>query len=141
MIKIDHVFRERQVRNSDIPNMYPKAKISKKLQERIDRQPEERIKILEVVCKDYSIKNEDAYLFYAIECNTKEIIREEKYQGVGSNPFICFRWSKCSGETYGRGPLINALSAQSKPPISPLNLSLRTHRWLSQGSIKWKMMG
>ncbi len=109
--KIDHVFRERQVRNSDIPNMYPKAKISKKLQERIDRQPEERIKILEVVCKDYSIKNEDAYLFYAIECNTKEIIREEKYQGVGSNPFICFRWSKCSGETYGRGPLINALSA------------------------------
>jgi hypothetical protein len=109
--KIDHVFRERQVRNSDIPNMYPKAKISKKLKERIDRQPDERIKILEVVCKDYSIKNQDAHLFFAIECNTKEIIRQEKYQGVGSNPFICFRWSKCSGETYGRGPLINALSA------------------------------
>ncbi len=109
--KIDHVFRERQVRNSDIPIMYPKAKIGQKLQERIDRQPDERVKILEVVCKDYSVKNQEAYLFYAIECNTKEIIREEKYQGVGSNPFICFRWSKCSGETYGRGPLINALSA------------------------------
>ena len=77
--KIDHVFRERQVRNSDIPNMYPKAKISKKLKERIDRQPDERIKILEVVCKDYSIKNQDAHLFFAIECNTKEIIRQEKY--------------------------------------------------------------
>jgi hypothetical protein len=31
--------------------------------------------------------------------------------GLGSNPFICFRWSKCAGEVYGRGPLINALSA------------------------------
>ena len=31
--------------------------------------------------------------------------------GNGSNPFICFRWSKCAGEVYGRGPLINALSA------------------------------
>jgi len=31
--------------------------------------------------------------------------------GVGSNPFICFRWSKCAGEVYGRGPLMNALSA------------------------------
>ena len=32
-------------------------------------------------------------------------------QGVGSNPFICYRWSKCAGEVYGRGPLFNALSA------------------------------
>ena len=32
-------------------------------------------------------------------------------EGVGSNPFICFRWSKCAGEVYGRGPLINALSS------------------------------
>ena len=31
--------------------------------------------------------------------------------GIGSNPFICFRWSKCAGEVYGRGPLFNALSA------------------------------
>ena len=31
--------------------------------------------------------------------------------GIGSNPFVCFRWSKCAGEVYGRGPLINALSA------------------------------
>ncbi|MGB0405500.1 MAG: portal protein, partial [Fusobacterium sp.] len=30
---------------------------------------------------------------------------------MGSNPFIAFRWSKASGEVYGRGPLINALAA------------------------------
>ncbi len=109
--KIDHVYRERQVRASDIEIMYPKAKISDKLTSKINNYPDERIKILEIVCKDYTVKNEDAYLFYAIECDTKEIVKEEKYRGVGSNPFVCFRWSKCSGEVYGRGPLINALSA------------------------------
>ena len=31
--------------------------------------------------------------------------------GLGSNPFVCFRWGKCAGEIYGRGPLLNALSA------------------------------
>lgn len=109
--KIDHVFRERNVRNSDIPLMYKNAKITDKLSSKIKNQPDERVKVLEVVCRDYSVKNEEAYLFYAIDCNHKEIIKEEKYRGVGSNPFVCFRWSKCSGEVYGRGPLINALSA------------------------------
>ena len=33
------------------------------------------------------------------------------YKGVGANPFIAFRWSKASGEIYGRGPAVNALSA------------------------------
>ena len=39
------------------------------------------------------------------------MIMSETYKGVGSNPFIAFRWSKASGEIYGRGPAINALSA------------------------------
>jgi hypothetical protein len=109
--KIDHVYRERSVRNSDIPLMYKNAKINSDLQKKIQSHPDERVKVLEVVCRDYSVKNDEAYLFYAIDCTHKQIIREEKYRGVGSNPFICFRWSKCSGEVYGRGPLINALSA------------------------------
>ncbi len=109
--RIDHVFRERSVRNSDIPHMYKKAIISSKLQNKINNNPDDKTKILEVVCRDYSVKNEEAYLFIAIETGLKEAIVQENYKGVGSNPFICFRWSKCSGEVYGRGPLINALSA------------------------------
>jgi len=108
---IDHVYRERPCRNSDIPIMYPKAVISDKLQRKIDTSPEERTKILEVVCRDYTVKNEDQFMFYAIDPNLKEVIKQETYTGVGSNPFVCFRWSKVSGEVYGRGPLMNALSA------------------------------
>tara|TARA_R110000764_G_scaffold152018_1_gene239842 strand:- start:1715 stop:2581 length:867 start_codon:yes stop_codon:yes gene_type:complete len=43
--------------------------------------------------------------------NTKTLLFSNEMSGLGSDPFICFRWSKCAGEVYGRGPLINALSA------------------------------
>lgn len=109
--RIDHVYRERSMRNSDIPNVYPKGKFSPKVMDSIKQRPDQRTKVLEVVCKDYSSKNEEAYMFFAIEMYTKDIIATETYKGVGSNPFVCFRWSKCAGEIYGRGPLINALSA------------------------------
>ena len=109
--RIDHVFRERMVRNSDIPLMYPKAKLSSKVTEKINRAPDDKTRILEVLCRDYTKKNEEAHLFFVIECSLGETIFTESYTGVGSNPFICFRWSKCAGEVYGRGPLINALSA------------------------------
>ena len=109
--RIDHVYRERSVRASDVPLMYKKAQINSKLQNKIKNAPDDKVKILEVVAKDYTVKNDEAYLFYAIDCTHKEVVRQENYRGVGSNPFICFRWSKCSGEVYVRGPLINALSA------------------------------
>ena len=44
-------------------------------------------------------------------CPLKSVLFKERCSGVGSNPFICFRWSKCAGEVYGRGPLLNALSS------------------------------
>jgi hypothetical protein len=42
---------------------------------------------------------------------TNTLLHSKEMTGVGSNPFVCFRWSKCAGEIYGRGPLISALSA------------------------------
>ena len=42
---------------------------------------------------------------------TNSISYYKQMAGVCSNPCICFRWSKCAGEVYGRGPLMNALSA------------------------------
>lgn len=109
--RIDHVFRERPCRNSDLPIMFPKAKFSENVQRRINTYPEEKTKVLEIVCRDYSKINQEAHMFFAIEMTSKEVIDQKTFNGVGSNPFVCFRWSKCAGEIYGRGPLINALSA------------------------------
>jgi hypothetical protein len=119
--KIDHVFRERKgIRNSDLKYMYPKGTFDARVEQRITRDPEGKCTLLEVVCKDYTKKNQEAYLYYVIDMNTKTYIMDENFNGVGSNPYVCFRWSKCAGEVYGRGPLINALSA-----IKTTNLTIQ----------------
>ena len=108
--RIDHVFRERKkVKFDHIPLMYPKSTFDPKVTSMMgsDRTTD----VLEVVCRNYSKKNEEAYYHYAICMTTKTVLYQKEMSGVGSNPFVCFRWSKCAGEIYGRGPLINALAA------------------------------
>ena len=109
--KVDHVYRERMIKNEDIPVAYPNAVLIPQIAERITRNPESKTKILEVSCRLYDDPNEEKYGYYVIDVNDKAMIMTETYTGVGSNPFIAFRWSKASGEIYGRGPALNALSA------------------------------
>ena len=109
--RIDHVFRERKnIRYDQLTIMYPKGTFNEQLMGLIANQGDQTTTVLEVVCRDYSQKNEEAYLHYAFCMTTKSVIMKRSMKGIGSNPFICFRWSKCAGEVYGRGPLFNALS-------------------------------
>jgi hypothetical protein len=108
--KIDHVYRERKkVKFDHLQIMYPKGKFNSQVLSLMGSNRETTV--LEVVCRNYSKKNEEAYYHYAICMTTKSCIYSKELTGIGSNPFVCFRWSKCAGEIYGRGPLINALSA------------------------------
>jgi len=108
---IDHIFRERHIRGSEITVAYPRATIPSKMAEEVKRNPDDKRKILEVVYRDYSKLNVMAHHYCVIDMKTKEKVLQERYEGVGSCPIIAYRWSKASGEIYGRGPLINALSA------------------------------
>jgi len=117
--RIDHVYRERKkVKFDHIPLMYPKSVLDPKVTSQMGSNRETTV--LEVVCRDYSKKNEEVYLHYAICMTTETVLHYKQMSGVGSNPFICFRWSKCAGEVYGRGPLINALSS-----IKTTNLTIQ----------------
>lgn len=108
--KIDHVYRERKkVKFDHLELMYPKSTFDPKVQNMMGKNRETTV--LEVVCRDYTKKNEEAYYHYAICLTTETILHQKEMKGLGSNPFICFRWSKCAGEIYGRGPLLNALAA------------------------------
>ena len=110
--RIDHVFRERKhIRYDQLPLLYPKGTFNAELQSLISNQSDQTTTILEIVCKNYKVQNRESFLHYAICLTTKSVIMQREMSGVGSNPFICFRWSKCAGEVYGRGPLFNALSA------------------------------
>lgn len=109
--KIDHVYRERELRYEDLSYVYKKAKLSPQLQKKISESPDAKIKILEIVCRLYDVPNEERYGYYVIELQGQEMVFSDVFKGIGSNPFVAFRWSKAAGETYGRGPLVNALSA------------------------------
>lgn len=110
--KIDHVFRERKnVRFDQLIQLYPKMKPEPELASMMQNSGDRTTTVLELVCRNYSTPNQEAYYHYAICMTTKSVIFKREMNGVGSNPFICFRWSKCAGEVYGRGPLINALSS------------------------------
>ena len=108
---IDHVYRERQVRYSDLHILFPDIEMPQELTNSMISQPDTKTKLLEIVCKDYSKLNEDAFMYICIELNTLEILKKESLTGTGSNPYICFRWNTCAGEVYGRGPIFNCLSA------------------------------
>ena len=108
--RIDHVYRERKkVKFDHLPVMYPNATFDAKVMNQMGKEAETTV--LEVVCRDYDKKNEEAYYHYAICLKTETVLHKKEMKGLGSNPFVCFRWSKCAGEVYGRGPLINGLAA------------------------------
>lgn len=109
--RIDHVYRERELRNKDILIAYPNAILSKMMMEKIAKAPDTKTKIIEVICRLYDKPNQERNAFYVICKETQELIYQDIFEGAGSNPFVCFRWSKAAGEVYGRGPLVNALSA------------------------------
>ncbi len=118
--RIDHVFREREMRYSEIPYMYPDSEMNEELAALILENPNTKTKILEIVCRDYAKKNEQAFYKATIHEASRCLIEYKEFKGLGSNPFICFRWSKCAGEVYGRGPLMNGLSA-----IKTCNLTIQ----------------
>ena len=109
--KIDHVYRQRSLKYSDLPVAYPKAVFQERTAKAIASNPDGKVQIVEIVCRNYEKRNEDRFDFYVINIPERETIVVDQFKGTGSNPYVCFRWSKASGEIYGRGPLINALSA------------------------------
>tara|TARA_R100000231_G_scaffold1314_4_gene2260 strand:+ start:5411 stop:6946 length:1536 start_codon:yes stop_codon:yes gene_type:complete len=109
--RIDHVYRERKIRNSDILIAYPDAVVSEMLMDKILKEPDNKANMLEVVCRIYDKPNEEQNAYFVICKDTRELIHQDTFKGAGSNPFVCFRWSKAAGEVYGRGPLVNSLSA------------------------------
>jgi len=109
--KVDHIFRSRKIKMKDIIYAYPEAVLSEKMKMDMDKAPDMDCDVLEIVYKNYSNTKEDEYKFCVISQMYEHKLFEETYKGLGSNPYIVYRWSKVAGEVYGRGPLQLALPA------------------------------
>lgn len=118
--KADAKYRIRKMRLRDIMTVWPEATIPEEMKRKANQEPETRFRIIESVTRDWSARDTEKSDFVVFCTEPKQILHESKLTGVGSDPWIVFRWSKAAGETYGRGPLYNTLA-----DIRTLNLVIQ----------------
>jgi hypothetical protein len=109
--RVDTVFRKRQIPYNQLMTAYPKAEMSETMLKAIEENESKKANIVEGVYKIYDEANTEKYKYCVACMNEEEIIFEKELDGVGSNPYIVFRWNKGSGEVYGRGPVFNSMAA------------------------------
>lgn len=117
--RIDHVFRYRTMRASNIKIAFPKATLSADMQDKLSSGHDDFVKLVDCTYRVYT-SVEEQYQRVVFDPQEKHIFFSEIYKGTGSNPYIPFRWAKSAGEIYGRGPLMNAM-----PAIKTCNLTVQ----------------
>ncbi|MBR0682752.1 hypothetical protein GXW74_19830 [Roseomonas eburnea] len=105
--RVDFLTREREVRAGEIEVMWPGATIPAELRRRIEQNPDQKVKVLEGEERDWTVRNEEAWLFRVVWDG--EMLLRRRAQGIGSCSFVAPSFSRVSGETLGRGPAMMAL--------------------------------
>ena len=109
--QVDHVFRKRLIKFSQLQIASPEAKISDKMMRDMEKDPDKDCSIIEVVYRNYENTKEEEHIFCVIAEMYEEKLLDKTFKGTGSNPYVVYRWSKVAGEVYGRGPIQMALPA------------------------------
>ena len=109
--KVDTVFRKRSIAYNRLMTAYPKAEMSPEMLKIIDDKQGEKATVVEGVFRMYDEPNSEKFKYCVVCMNEKEMIFEQELSGIGSNPYIVFRWNKASGEVFGRGPVFNGMAA------------------------------
>ena len=104
-------YRKRNVRADAILSIWPKATLSTELKRLVKDKPHQEITINETTYRDWTRPDEYVYYYCVYTKKDSHKLFKETYTGVGSNPWVTFRWAKTSGEVYGRGPIYNSLAA------------------------------
>lgn len=104
-------FRKRKVRVDQIKVIWPEAKLNETLKRMTMSKPEEEVMVSEYTYRDWSRPQEFVYYYVVFLSREKHELYSEVYEGLGSSPWINYRWSKVAGEVYGRGPVYNGLAA------------------------------
>ena len=110
---IGGVYRVTKVKAGHLGIRYPDMKrdgMMKTYSDIMDSADKE-LNIIEYTYRDYSKTDKECYYSVVVCEDHKELLQTRKMEGAGANPFIAFRWSTAAGETWGRGPLLNAMGA------------------------------
>lgn len=112
--RIDGAFRCFHIAVRNIEKTWEDVELDEELKEMLEEKPSERVELLESTIPDRitittpedGTREVDGYRYCVIHKKTKKCIVERE---MTSSPWVVFRWSKSSGEVYGRGPAMFAL--------------------------------
>lgn len=108
---IDDVHYRKMVKVEHLPIMFPDMDKLTWEQLQSKNATDDTIEIIQSTMRDRTAPNVRNWDYCAHIPSIEHSLAKERYEGRGSNPWILFRWSKAAGESYGRGPVINALPA------------------------------
>lgn len=105
-------FRVSEVLASNLEARYPQAKMkdAERTKDAIAKEQNKKLTVVEYT-RSFSDRRGERCEHYVVVEDFKEIVHQRKMSGLGCNPFTSFRWATAAGETWGRGPLMNALAA------------------------------
>jgi hypothetical protein len=101
--KVDTLYREFELTAAAAVRKFGKDKVGKKISDTVDKKPFEKFKFLHCVYPEeveFAPTSEKPFVSYYIGMDEKNLIASGGYWEF---PFIVPRWSKASGEDYGRG--------------------------------------
>lgn len=112
---IDTVFRLFTMTARQLAQEFDQSKLPKTVTEALENKPEDRFSVIHAVYPrgDRSPRGEGKlakdfrFASVYIEHQSRQILEESGYQEM---PYMVPRWSKASGEVYGRGPGLTALA-------------------------------
>ena len=105
----DKVYRHRELTYEQMRVIWPNGKFSNDIKGKGERDREYKFFVIECVKRDWEEIGTETYNFMVVIKDPASVVLEGRFVGEGSNPLLPFRWSKQSGETYGRGPLLNCM--------------------------------
>jgi hypothetical protein len=108
---ISAVFRTRKMRLADVNVVWPNAQLPATSMSKLRDNPNVMVDLIECTLRDYSKLPDEVNHYYVFMKSEKQLLFMETFEGRGSNPWVVFRWSKSASEVYGRGPIMNSLSA------------------------------
>lgn len=119
---VDELYREFDWTARQIVEEFGLDKVTKKIKEAFEKQSEEKYKIIHAVYPQKRVDGKQMGRFpfmsqYILHCEDHEL----KAKGFLEFPFVVPRWSKVTGEIYGRGPGMVAL-----PEVKTLNKMTET---------------
>lgn len=117
--EIDEVYRSFKYTAQQIVNEYGIENVSKKVRDCYEKGVSDKFELIHCIYKDYA-KTSELWEYYSSHILVDDLF--EVRQGFFKEmPIVIPRWTKLSGETYGRSPGMNAL-----PDIKMINEVMKT---------------